>query len=421
MAIAASVAIGRFLAADAPAPMGPAPPVRSTDDSIAALEARVRTDPNDVGAWQGIGVAYLQRAASIGDPAFYGLAENAFDRAAELAPDDPTTVIGQGALALALHRFPEALELGIRATQMLPASADAWAVLVDAQVEMGYYADAENSLQRMLDLRPGLPALARTSYLRELHGDVPGAIEAMTRAAAAGSRPDDVARVSALLGDLYLLQGHLEAATAAYEEALESSPMLVSAGVGRARALATGGQLEEAVGVLEGVIERFPAPEAVVLLGDLQTRAGRSAEAAETYALVEAIAALQEDAGQVVDLEMAVFVADRGEDSARAVELARAAHQVRPANVYVNDALAWALLTAGDAPAAVAPMEEALRLGSADPLVRFHAAEVFLAVGDVDRARAELAQALGGTVWFSFRHHERALELAGQLDVTVSG
>ncbi|MDP9020257.1 MAG: hypothetical protein M3N25_05580, partial [Actinomycetota bacterium] len=66
--------------------------------------------------------------------------------------------------------------------------------------------------------------------------------------------------------------------------------------------------------------------------------------------------------------------------------------QVRPANVYVNDALAWALLSAGDASAAVAPMEEALRLGSADPLVRFHAAEVFFAVGDADRARDELAQ-----------------------------
>ncbi|HEV2766597.1 MAG TPA: hypothetical protein VGV63_02680, partial [Acidimicrobiales bacterium] len=155
----------------------------------------------------------------------------------------------------------------------------------------------------------------------------------------------------------------------------------------------------------------------VVLLGDLQSRMGDTADAAETYALVEAIANLQRDAGQVVDLELAIFLADQGADPPRALELAHDAHRLRPANVYVNDALAWALLATGDAAAAVAPMEEALRLGSADPLVRFHAAEVFLAAGDRDRAAADLAQALAGTAWFSFRYHDRALELAQRLGV----
>ncbi|MDP9020258.1 MAG: tetratricopeptide repeat protein, partial [Actinomycetota bacterium] len=308
MAVVAGVAIGRFMIVDAPPGAGPAPAVQSLDDSIAALERRVGADADDVAAWQGLGVAYLQRAANVGDPSYYGLAEKALDRAAQLAPDDPTTIIGQGALALALHRFPDALELGTRATDALPSSPDALAVLVDAQVEMGRYDEAEASLQRMLDVRPGLPALARTSYLRELHGDVPGAIEAMTRAEAAGSRPDDVARVAALLGDLHFLQGDIDAAAAAFDRALQASPGSVSAEVGRARALAARGEVEDAVKMLQKVVERFPTPEAVVLLGDLQSRMGRASEAEETYALVEAIAALQEDAGQVVDLEMAVFL-----------------------------------------------------------------------------------------------------------------
>lgn len=418
VAIVAGVAIGRFITADAPASLGPAPAVQSIDDSIVALERRVEADPDDAAAWQGLGVAYLQRAANIGDPSYYGLAEDALDRAAELAPDDPTTLIGQGQLALALHQFPAALRLGTRATQALPASADALAVLVDAQVEMGLYGEAEASLQRMLDLRPGLPALARASYLRELHGDVPGAIEAMTRAEAAGSRPDDVANVAALLGDLHFLQGDVDAAAAAFDRALQASPQLVNAAVGKARTLGVRGDLDQAVTVLEATVERFPAPDAVVLLGDLRTRMGDGAEAAETYALVEAIADLQRDVGQVVDLELAIFLADQGADPPRALELARDAERLRPGNVYVNDALAWALLATGEAAAAVAPMEEALRLGSADPLVRFHAAEVFLAVGERDRAAAELAQALSGTAWFSFRHHDRALELASRLGVT---
>ncbi len=421
VAIVAGVAIGRFLTYD-PAP-APPPPVEvpGSPARIATLEDRVAIDPDDADAWQELGFAYLAQAFRVGDPSFYGLAEQAFARTDELVPADPRTVLGQGALALALHRFPEALELGRRVSEALPSNADALAVLVDAEVELGRYDDAAGHLQEMLDLRPGLPALARASYLRELYGDLPGAIEAMTRAeAAGGGQPDESARVASLLGGLYFRQGDLDAALGSFDRALAAAPGLVPAEIGRARVLAAGGDEEAAVAALQAVVERFPAPEAVVLLGDLQARLGRRAEAAETYALVRAIAALQADAGQVVDLEMAVFEADQGEDPQRALALARAAHEVRPDNVYVDDALAWALLGSGDAPAAVAPMEEALRLDTDDPLVRYHAAEVFLAVGDTDRARTELAQALDGTAWFSFRHHDRAVELADQLGVVAS-
>ena len=416
VAVVAGIAIGRFLTYEAPADRVASSP--SLEQGVAALEQRVAADPTDVEAWQALGIAYLQRAAEVGDPAFYDLAGRAFDRAEELAPGEPDTLLGRGALALALHRFPEALELGQQVTSALPSSADALAVLVDAQVEMGHYDDAEVSLQRMLDLRPGLPALARASYLRELHGDLAGAVEAMTRAEAAGSSPFEISNVATLLGDLHFRLGDLEAANADYDRALRASPGTVAAEVGRARVLAAQGQVEPAVELLVEVVDRFPAPEAVILIGDLQMRLGRTAEAAESYALVEAIASLQEDAGQVVDLEMAVFGADRGDDPPAAVELARRAYEQRPDAVYAADALAWALLRAGDPSAAAAPIEQALRLGTADPLVRFHAAEVFFALGDTGRARAELQQALAGTPWFSFRHHDRALALAGELGVT---
>ncbi len=418
VAVVAGVAIGRFLTYEAPPAPPPPAAVAGSPERITTLEQQVAIDPSRADAWQELGFAYLAQAFQMGDPSFYGLAEQAFERTDELVPSDPRTLLGQGALALALHQFPEALELGQRVTEALPSSPDALAVLVDAQVELGRYDDAAESLQDMLDLRPGLPALARASYLRELYGDMPGAIEAMTRAEAAGAgQANESARVAALLGTLHFRLGDLDAAGAAFDRALADAPGLVPGEIGRARVLAAEGDEEGAVDVLQTVVERFPAPEAVILLGDLQTRLGLEAEATETYALVRAIATLQEDAGQIVDLEMAIFEADQEDDPERALTLARATHQVRPDNVYVNDALAWALLRSGDAAAAVGPMEEALRLGSADPLVRYHAAEVFLAVGDTDRARAELTQALSGTPWFSFAHHDRALELADQLGI----
>jgi tetratricopeptide (TPR) repeat protein len=418
LAVVAGVAVGRFVTAgnDGARRPTPSPLVQGQSTSIAELEQRVEANPDDLGAWQALGGAYIGRAAEVGDPSFYTLAEKALARAEALAPGDPATLLGQGRLALALHRFPEALDLGQRLVEQLPASADALAVLVDAQVELGRYDEAEVSLQRMLDLRPGLPALARASYLRELHGDVPGAIEAMTRAEAAGSAASDRANVAALLGSLQFRQGNLAAAADSYQRALDAAPGLVLAEVGRARVLAGEGEVDDAIEVLEQVVERFPAPEAVILLGDLQAARGLDA-ATETYALVGAIAALQEEAGQIVDLEMAVFEADRGEDPARALELATRAHDARPGNVYAADALAWARLRSGDATGAVAPMESALRLGTADPLVRFHAAEVFSALGDSDRARTELTEAVSGGTSFSLRHHDRVLALAAQLGV----
>ncbi|CAN5721611.1 hypothetical protein BH24ACT2_BH24ACT2_13340 [soil metagenome] len=419
LALVAGVAVGRFVTAggDDVRRATPSPLAQGQSPSIASLEQRVAAEPDDLGAWQTLGGAYIGRAAEVGDPSFYALAERALARAEELAPYDPATLLGEGRLALALHRFPEALALGEQVVAALPASADALAVLVDAQVELGRYEDAEVSLQQMLDARPGLPALARTSYLRELHGDLPGAVEAMTRAESAGSAPLDRANVAALLGSLQFRQGDLEAAADSYDRALEAGPALVLAEVGRARVLAAQGEVPEAIGALEQVVERFPAPEAVILLADLQARQGLGS-AEETYALVGAIAALQEEAGQIVDLEMAVFEADRGEDPARALELATRVHAARPDNVYAADALAWARLRAGDAAGAVEPMESALRLGTSDPLVRYHAAEVFLAMGDTDRARTELAQGLSATPWFSFRHHDRVVALADELGVT---
>jgi hypothetical protein len=60
---------------------------------------------------------------------------------------------------------------------------------------------------------------------------------------------------------------------------------------------------------------------------------------------VRAVADLQGEQGQVVDLEMALFEADAGEP-ARALELAQRAYDARPDNVFTTDALAWATFRA---------------------------------------------------------------------------
>lgn len=412
-------ALGRFLFL--PAPNDTAPP--ALDDSLAntitELESTVAANPNDLAAWQRLGATYTRRAVELGDPSFYALAERAFDEADALLADDPSTLVGRGALALSLHEFDRALTLGQRGVEGLPNNADALGVVVDAQVELGQYDAAAETLQEMLDVRPGLPALARTSYLRELHGELSSAVTAMRQAEVAGAAsPFDVATVAALLGDLAFEAGDLDTAAAAYQRADDAASGIVPAQVGAARLLAARGDLSAAIVELEPVVARYPQPAAVQLLGELHAAAGDAAAAAEQFEVVRAIAALQAEAGQIVDLEMALFEADHG-DPAEAVRLAEAAHAARPDNIFADDALAWALLADGRADEALPHARDAVRLDTADTSLRFHAAAVMAAAGEVDDARAQLEAAFALNPAFSVVHAEAARQLATDLGIAV--
>lgn len=425
-AIVAGLGIGRFVTAgsdDGARAVSEAPAFRSDlghEEQIAALEARVTVEPTDATAWRLLGTAYAGRAAIVEDPELYEKAEAAFERASALAPGDPTILVGRGSLALTLHQFSEAESLGARATAALPANADALGVLVDAQVELGKYDDAADTLQEMLDVRPGLPALARASYLRQLNGDLDGAVEAMRRAAVAGaSSPFDVAVVTTLLGDLHRRAGDLELATTAYADATAAAPELITAQAGTAWATAAGGDIEGAISRLEALIGEYPSPSLALLQLDLQRGSGDHDAADDTAELVRAISVLQEQSGQVVDLEMALFEADEQVDTARGVALAARAQQVRPDNLFVDDAMAWALYRDGDAGSAAEFMDEALRFGSTEPLIRYHAAEIALANGDEVAAAQHLELALRDP-WFSFRHRDRAISLADRLGLEAA-
>jgi tetratricopeptide (TPR) repeat protein len=421
VAVLIGLGVGRFLTAGADEPAPPSTVAVAAAPDVAGrigqLERATASDPTDLASLQALAAAYVDRAAESGDASFYAQAERALARAQELRPDDPDTMLVEGILKLALHEFDDALAVGQRALAQRPDTAAVLGVVVDAQVELGNYDAAGETLQRMLDRRPGLPALARASYLRELSGDLTGAVTAMQQAVAAGSTSAyDEAVVLSLLGDLFFLQGDVDAAAMSYDDALAASPELVDAVLGATRVRAARGDVPGAIASLDELTRTRPTVGGLTLLRELQVYAGDEQAAQDATQVLRSVATLQEAAGQVVDLEMALVEADAG-NAAAALRFARAAHAARPDNVFVNDALAWALLADGQARAAVPHVEQALRLGTADPLLRYHAAEVFAAAGDLDRARTELAAVLEVTPWFSFGHLRAAADLAGRLGV----
>lgn len=419
VALIAGLAAGRFVFFSAAGPStARAPQAATLEATVAALERTVEANPADLGAWQRLGLAYTDRAIAVGDPAFYDLAQSAFERADELERDAPDTLVGRGKLALSLHEFAQALELGEQALAVRPNNAPSLGVVVDAQVELGQYDEAAATLQTMLDVRPDIQALARTSYLRELHGDLDGARLVMRQAAAASSKsPLDQATVATLEGDLELRDGDVEAAAASFDRAVDLAPELPLAVAGKARVLVAQGDVEGAIAVLAEAAERLPVPALVVLHADLLRLAGRADEAADADQVIRAVASLQRSAGQIVDLEMARFEADRGDDPAGALALARKAFDARPANVFTANALGWALYRAGDVQGASPHMESAVRLGTADPGLRVRAAVVFDAAGDADRARQQLEAAFTMAPWTALPERDEALALAERLEL----
>lgn len=373
----------------------------ATEEDIAKYYALVQENPDTIDAYVLLGSAYVQHVRERGDPADYSRAEAAFAEALRRDPDNVSALVGSGALALARHEFQKALEIGQRAVSIDPNHPGAYGVIADAQTELGMYEEAVESVQTMVDLRPDLASYSRVSYQRELRGQIDPAIEAMEAAYRAGGvATENTEYVRVLLGNLHFAKGDLATAEAIYEASLDTLPDFVWALSGLARVRAAEGQLDEAIDLYQRAVDRIPLPEFVIALGETQEAAGLPELAADTYELVEAIQALFEENGVNTDLDLALFIANHGDDPDAAVALARAAYEDQ-ASIKAADALGWALFKANQLDEAERYAQEALRLGTRDGLFLYHAGMIAKARGDLDTAQARLSEAFEVNPHFS--------------------
>jgi tetratricopeptide (TPR) repeat protein len=346
-----------------------------------------------------IGSSYLDRARATRDPGFYSRAARAFGAALRRNPASVDGLVGAGTLAGFRHDFREQLRLGLEAQRVEPALARPLTVVADAQVELGRYGGAARTIQQLVNMKPGLPAYARVSYYRELHGDVDGAIRAMRFAVSAGGSEESTAYVETLLGDLELAQGRMPAARSAYRSALRDSPSFPQALTGLARIDAAGGDLRTAAARLRRSTDRLPLTSALVLLSEVERAAGRRRAASADLAAARVQHRLLRASLTLPDAEAVLFEANHGSPR-RAVRLGRSVWRAAP-SIRSADALGWALTRSGRPRLGLAWARRALGTGSRDPLFSLHAGVAARRSGVAGEAERYLTAAVRGAAALS--------------------
>lgn len=375
-------------------------PVSPTIALIATLTERLKADPTDPAINRDLGIALLQRIRETADPSLYAPAKAALETALQDSPDDALVLVGIGGLQLAQHAFAEALATSAKALTSLPDFGPALAVRVDSLVELGRYDEAAKAAQELIDQRTDLPALARVSYLRELYGDLPGALEAMQQAAATTSlAPENVAFATTIAANLMRYLGRPDEARQGYLDALALDPSYAPAEAGLGRLAVGAGDTAAAVKHFKRAAAIVPLPEYVIALGEVHEASGDQAAARQQYDLARVESRLLQAAGVVVDLELALFESDHG-DKAEGLRLARRAYAERK-TIKTADALAWAFYRLGRVGETASLAREARRLGTLDPVLLFHAGMIESAAGRTAGARRDLGRALALDPGFS--------------------
>ncbi|MFN8224689.1 MAG: tetratricopeptide repeat protein [Gaiellales bacterium] len=373
---------------------------RSTSETVRRLEQVVRRRP-EAAALTRLGFAYQVRWRETGDPSYLPQAETALTRAAKLGGETATTSLGLGSLALTRHDFRRALVLGRQAVAAAPYTPAAYGVVGDALLELGRYGEAFATFEKMVAIKPTLAGYARIAYARELRGDRAGALAAMKLALeSAGGVPEPSAWTLVEIAKLELGSGRPGRAGRAIRAAQTIFPGYPYAGEELARLLAAQGDLTGAIREARRASAAIPLPSTVSLLGSLLERAGQSRAAQRQFATVGAIDRLLAANGIAVDLDSALYRADRGIAPRATVVLARQARLVRP-SIAGDDTLGWALARAGRCRDAESWLDRALRLGTRDALLYFHRGYAAGCAGDRAAMRAWYRKALALNPAFS--------------------
>ncbi len=372
----------------------------NTKKAIQTLQTEIRQNPNSATPKLALAQAYMQEARVTGDHGYYDkTALGLLDEVLKKEPNNFEALCCKSTVLLSQHHFTESLDLANKALAINPNNSFVYGLLCDAYLELGNYPKAVEMADKMVSMRPDLRSYSRVSYLREIHGDNAGAIEAMKLALSAGVPGlEQTEWIRTNLGQLYENVGDLKNAEANYQMALAVRPFYPFALAGLGRIAKANKDYSAAIkhftNANETIIEYSFADE----LTDLYRLNNEPAKAMASGKRV--IQMLGEGAGEEGD-EGHGHYADRElayaylkiNDTESALKHALLEYERRPENNDVNQVLAWVYYKKGDYKKAQKMIAKAMRTNSQNPVLLTHAGLIHLKAGDENGGLALLKKA----------------------------
>jgi tetratricopeptide (TPR) repeat protein len=366
------------------------------------LMKMIATNPDDSTSRIALSTLYIQEARVTGNYMYYDQAAMKYvNEVLEKNPMNFQALSFKSLLYLSQHHFTDGLAFAEKAQKINPYNAFVYGLLVDGNVETGNYKTAIEYADKMVSIRPDIRSYSRISYLREIHGDYPGAIEAMKMATESGQPGDETTEWSRVqLGQLYEKTGDLKNAEMHYSIALQNRPSYAYALAGLGRLSLAAKDYNKAVHCFlqaDSLVNDYSFKEELIDVYQLSDQKNK-ADSISTIV----IDAMNKDAQNGKDNENIGHYADRELAYAylktnnydKALEHALAEYNRRPDNIDVNETVAWVYYKKGDHKKALLYIQVALKTNSKNPTLLCRAGLIYAKTGDRMKAKTILQEAL---------------------------
>lgn len=357
----------------------------------------LKKNPQDLKQYLNLATVFILEGRITGDGSYYG---NAAVAMLNKVIDNPNSNNDQlfeayslkSAVLLNMHQFKDAKDMAMKGIALNGYNSGIYGALVDADVELGLYDSAVSNCDKMLSLRPDLRSYSRASYLRQIHGDNRGAIDAMKMAVEAGlpgAEQTEWARVTT--GDLFMNIGSIDTAEILYKMSLVYRPNYPYAEMGMAKVAKARKQYDSAIVHIENAIKIMSDPGFIAALADVYEMKGEQDKALSIRkdVLKGIKEGIEEEKGNAIkhnaNRELAQACLSAG-DIQDAYKYAKADIDTRPDNIDANELMAWILFLKKDYIEAKIYAERMLRKNTQNANSIYKAAAIYAAAGDAAKA-----------------------------------
>lgn len=377
--------------------------IKTTYDK--ALE-EVKKNPEDLKQYITLATAYISEGRITGNNSYYGNAAiKMLDKVTTNSAGNKDLVFQalslKSAVLLNMHQFKQALDAANQGVAINNYNAGIYGALVDANVELGNYTEAVKDCDKMISIRPDLRSYSRASYLRQIHGESAGAIEAMKMAVEAGmpgAENTEWARTT--LADLYLNNGKPDTAAFLYRTSLAYRTDYPFALIGLARVEKANKNYDTAIAYTEQAIGILSEAAFVSLLADLYELKGDAGKAKE---MRSDVVGLLEDGEKEepkdamvkhnVSREMATAQMNAG-NLDKALQYAQTDLAMRPDNIDANELAAWIYYLKGDYTNAKVHADKMMATKTKNANMLYKAGAIYASAGEAAKGSQLMADAM---------------------------